>query len=282
MNRTPKWIEEVWRVTLAEALGTASDRPAAWRRPAVARLTITKPDITGRFQRPRLTPHYDDQVKPMNFVIVAYPTRFGRPLGVAPSTPFLLMQPFSRNARKRDRERWTDIHSGMTYRAADSPSRDTVTLKSYNDVVDDYQRHPEPKSASSDGTPCGRTTRGLLARRPVEVLTVTHIGKEANDLEDVEHGLVSALPEVLNRYDEGTDAWTRLVQPVLRAMPLAELAHRLHISERHAQRIRNGRSRVGPDARAALTRIAGDWARSAVGRDDFTDLQACADVPYVR
>ena len=47
------------------------------------------------------------------------------------------------------------------------------------------------RALGTDGQRCTRETGGLLHRRPVRDLTIRHIGKEANELEDLTAGLRS-------------------------------------------------------------------------------------------
>ena len=70
-------------------------------------------------------------------------------------------------------------------------------MKSYRDVVAEYEVHPEPKSAALDGSRCGPGTRGLLRRRLVRAGQIEHIGKEANRLDDVEAGWIHDVDEVV-------------------------------------------------------------------------------------
>jgi len=241
-------------------------------------MTISKPDIARRFIARHKRRPYSEQIKPANFVLVAHPTFAGRPIGVSDADAFLVMAPYTRNAEQWDRLTWTDVHTGRRFRGSTTapPSRGSIQLQSYSDVFDAYKQHPEAKSLSAEVGPCGRETRGILARRPVTVLSVTHIGKEANDLEEVEHGTVHAFTDVLNIYDTDADAWDRLVVPVLRAMPLARVADAAGISARQAQRIRNRRSMTSPAVRQLLTRAAGEWSRLATASGALSDPAACA------
>jgi hypothetical protein len=75
-----------------------------------------------------------------------------------------------------------------------------VAVKTYRDVLAAYRCHPEPKSLASDGTPCRRDTSGLLSRRAVEALSITHVGKEANLLEEIAAGVIRSEAETLNEY----------------------------------------------------------------------------------
>jgi hypothetical protein len=62
-------------------------------------------------------------------------------------------------------------------------------------VLEEYAYHPEAKCADATGAPSGRQTVGLHFPRHVVIEQVRYIGKEANELEDVEAGLVHAADE---------------------------------------------------------------------------------------
>jgi hypothetical protein len=68
------------------------------------------------------------------------------------------------------------------------------------DILDEYLAHPEPKSLAPYGSRCQRETSGLLGRRPLTPMMLTHLGKEANSLDEVEAGFVAELGEILNEY----------------------------------------------------------------------------------
>jgi hypothetical protein len=61
-------------------------------------------------------------------------------------------------------------------------------------MLAEYAVHPEAKSNGPEVRPCNRQTLGMLARRPVTARTISHIGKEANRLEDTRAGSVQANP----------------------------------------------------------------------------------------
>ncbi|MGA7246561.1 MAG: hypothetical protein WBW89_02290, partial [Candidatus Cybelea sp.] len=65
-------------------------------------------------------------------------------------------------------------------------SRTVARVKSYGDVLREYEFHPEAKCADSSGVPCSKQTTGLLGRRHVAIDSITYIGKESNKLEEVE------------------------------------------------------------------------------------------------
>jgi len=136
---------------------------------------------------------------------------------------------------------WTDRYSGRSYRVTtrESSSAILVQVATFRRTLELYRAHPEPKSLGPDGARCGRASVGLLFRRPVRVRSLHYIGKESNELDEVEAGLVHDVDEVLNEYrPPGVDEeWTTLVQPVVREMPLARLVERCGKS---ASTIKNG------------------------------------------
>ena len=79
------------------------------------------------------------------------------------------------------------LSQGRPHRIATSPfgGAEAIRVKSIRDIVTLYRRKREAKSLGPDGTVCARETVGLLRRRPVRDLTIRHIGKEANEVEDL-------------------------------------------------------------------------------------------------
>jgi len=76
-------------------------------------------------------------------------------------------------------------------------------VKTYRQVLDEYAVHSEPKMAGPDGKVCGRQTVGLLHRHSISPSSITPIGKEANRLEEAQHGLI----------DDPSTAYTVYVDP---------------------------------------------------------------------
>jgi hypothetical protein len=115
--------------------------------------------------------------------------------------------------------------------------------------MEEYEFHPEPKSAGENGEAADRRTCGLLARRSVAAVSLTYVGKESNLLEDVENEIVHDWDEVQQQYrDERLD----LLNTVLRKIPSKELAKAARISERAIRAIRNGHSRPSATTRTRL------------------------------
>lgn len=82
----------------------------------------------------------------------------------------------------------------------DHGTRQSTRVKTYGDVLREYEFHPESKCANSNGEVCTKQTIGLLQRRHVRIEKLTYIGKESNRLEDVESGLVHSQLSVYTEY----------------------------------------------------------------------------------
>ncbi len=98
---------------------------------------------------------------------------------------------------------------------------------------------------------------GLLKRRAVTATRLVHVGKEANELDEIQAGLIHDAGEVFNEHlAEGV--WFSAVVPVLQRMNRAAL--RTHLSGTRISRLRAGTLDPGRKAQASLTRVAGDFA----------------------
>lgn len=118
--------------------------------------------------------------------------------------------------------------------------------------------HPEPKSLAPNGKPAGWHGNGLLGRRPVTATRLVHVGKESNELEDKQAGVVHDPEEAINEH-VAEDAWFSLVLPVLQRMPRSAL--RKQLSGTRISALRAGTLDPGRKAEISLTKVAGDFAR---------------------
>jgi hypothetical protein len=196
------WIPALWGLIICRDLGLPCEEPAWLDRPGIAGVTISSPALLRPFPRRGNHASYAEGVKPMSFLLSAQIGRLGHPAGTDPKH-FHLMAPYTSDPRQWTKIAWTDIHSRHQYRVTTSGlgSGFLVRVKSYRDVLAEYEAHSEPKSATLDGAPCGPATRGLLRRRSVRARHVMHIGKEANRLENVEAGWVHSQVDVLEVYE---------------------------------------------------------------------------------
>ena len=127
------------------------------------------------------------------------------------------------DSRKWLTNNWIDQYSGKEFRittVGSYGSSDTARVKTYGDVLVEYEYHPESKCADASGEPCGKQTVGLLQRRHVRIDQIKYIGKESNSLEEVEAGLHHSAENVYTEYPEPRrDEWHTKILPVLRKIP---------------------------------------------------------------
>jgi hypothetical protein len=174
---------------------------------------------------------------------------FGHPLGADPEH-FHLVAPYESDPRKWGKMNWIDLYSGMEYRIRANGShgdRRTARVKTYEDVVQEYEFHPESKCADADGKPCGKQTIGLLRRRHVRIDQIKYIGKESNSLEEVKTGLVHSAETVYTEYENRErDEWETKIRPELSKVSLSFLAQKTGLSRRMLIDARTGKRRPHP------------------------------------
>jgi hypothetical protein len=99
--------------------------------------------------------------------------------------------------------------------------RDVARVKTYGDVFEECEWHPETKCADVNGEPANKQTVGLLYRRHISIDHLIYIGRESNQLEDVEAGLVRAGDGAYTEYpDPRRDYWQTAVVPALKQISL--------------------------------------------------------------
>ncbi|MEQ8832823.1 MAG: hypothetical protein RIB67_00100 [Miltoncostaeaceae bacterium] len=287
------WIHQAWRHLLARdgipsgPQGNPPD-PDWLDRPALSRVTVSSPSIHRLFAAWGSGRDYSQQIKPANFLLAAQVTAFGHPAGVDPAR-FLLIAPYSGDPRAWPslgwRNRFDPKSPNYAIRTGDPTEwvgERVVTVKSYRQVLDAYLAHPEAKATGPDGAGSGPAARGLLGRRSVCPATISHIGKESNRLDDVQHGLVLDGSEIESTYTVRSrrfgQVWDDIVLPVLGAIPLAQLMETTSMSASALKEIRAGRARPRPGATGRLAAAAGRFARDAcAGSDDaLGDIESCA------
>jgi hypothetical protein len=119
-------------------------------------------------------------------------------------------------------------------------------VKTYGDIVTEYEFHPESKCADAFGNACGKQTVGLLQRRHITIDQIKCIGKESNSLENVEEGMVHSQRNVYTEYaDPKRSEWITKIQPALKKIPLKHLAElcRNKLSRRALIDHRSGKSK---------------------------------------
>jgi hypothetical protein len=178
----------------------------------------------------------------------AQPIRFGHPEGVDPKK-FHLVTPYDSDPGTWLVKEWIDQHSKKRFRITTQGhwgSRQAARVKTYGDVVTEYEFHPEAKCAGAFGKPCDRQTTGLLQRRHIKIDQIKCIGKESNSLESVDEGMIHSAQNVYTEYaDPKRSEWITKIQPALKKAPLIVLVKECgkRLSRRELIELRAGRSR---------------------------------------
>jgi hypothetical protein len=187
---------------------------------------------------------YAEQIKPFNFILGCHVAKLGHPIGVDPER-FHLIAPYETDPRQWEKVLWIDQYSDQRYRiTASAPhgSRTVARVKSYGDVLREYEYHPEAKCADAGGAPCSKQSIGLLGRRLVAIDSIRYIGKESNHLEEVEEQSLLDPGDVYTEYpDPRRDEWATKILPRLKAMPMRELMTKTGLPRSTLQAIRAGR-----------------------------------------
>jgi hypothetical protein len=207
------WIRQAWEWLLRKHLGLPAPEPSWLDQPAIARHSISSPALYRLLASLNDGLPYTEQIKPFNFLSIA----FVHPLERPPDDPRLvLVAPYRSTPDEHLAGAWFNRYSGTRYKITTTPSnarhrQGIVTVKTYRDMLAEYAVHPEAKSNGPDDERCSRRTVGVLARRPVTARGISHIGKEANRLEEARAGLIQQSSELLGAYDDvgwaGLQGW---------------------------------------------------------------------------
>jgi hypothetical protein len=273
-DKSKRWRDEGWEWVMG-----LSQEPSWFVLPAVSRISVSSPHVLRAFDGFNAHRSRDEQIRPFNFCLSAHVAPFGHPEGVDP-LGFHLIAPYSDDPRTYLTLDWVDRFSGEAYPVTtieDSGRSGPALLQTYGTVFSRYARHLEAKSLDSAGRP-GRGS-GLLLRRPVREGSRAFVGKESNRIEEVEMGLLHQLDDVIQEYGLSQDPWRSYVVHVLRQIPVSLITSETGLDRRTVQRLRSGRSQPRRRNEAALTRVAGDWARQRLGAEGLaaprSDVLAC-------
>ena len=184
--------------------------------------------------------------------------QFGHPTGSDPEH-FHLVTSYELDPTQWLKKDWIDQYSGKLFRITTEGhhgARNTARVKTYGEVLEEYEFHPEAKCADADGNPCGKQTVGLLQRRHIEVSLIKYIGKESNSLEEVEAGLIHSAQNVYTEYvDTRRDEWQMIILPALKKARLSDLAKMSDRSRRMLMKARAGTTRPHRKNRERLAAI---------------------------
>ncbi|WP_353061945.1 DNA polymerase [Tunturibacter psychrotolerans] len=241
-----KWAGQAWLNMVRGALSFPRANLGFEDLPAVGRVTVSSPAVIRPLAKLNEGKPYSGQIKPFNFLLTCHVKPFGHPKGADPER-FHLIAPYNNNSAQWLKMDWIDQYTGNTYRITTSEytgSARTAFVKTYGDVLREYEYHPESKCADATGDPCDKQTVGLLQRRHITVDQIKYIGKESNHLEDVDAGLVHSRESVYTEYvDQSRDEWQTKILPLLKRLPLKTLISESGLSRRALMDIRAARSR---------------------------------------
>lgn len=253
------WITAAWR-WITDPHATDPD----WLdMPALSRMTVASADAVDWFAHLNQGRSYADQIKPGSFLLIAYPDALN-PCTAHP------IAPYEPNPDRWHALDWIDRATGepvtITTRPLDGHDRPaTCRVRTYRDVLTGYRRHPEPKALAPDGQPVTGMTAGLLRRRPVQGIDpITYIGKEAHDLDNRTHGVITADADTTVYAPPNDEAWRTLIVPTLRRIPTAHTTRETGVNRRTIQRALNGR-KPHPAVRQRLHEFAVHFARGKLG-----------------
>ena len=245
-NEDRKWIGRAWLNIIQKTLNLPVKASEFKDFPAIGRITVSSPAVWRPFKQFNEGKAYVDQIKPFNFLLSCHVNSFGHPIEADPEK-FHLIAAYESDSRRWLNMKWTDQYSGKKYRITTNGhfgDRRNVRVKTYGDVLTEYEFHPETKNADAGGNPSGKQTNGLLQRRRVRIGQIKYIGKESNLIEDVESGLVHSETDIYTEYvDPRRDEWQTKILPVLKTLPLEFLVKQTGLSRRMLMKARAGRTR---------------------------------------
>lgn len=255
------WIDQAWRWIIEPREHQQS--PDWLHRPAVSQTTISSTRSLRPFTGLPTPKTYAEQVKPYNFLAVAYPHSLRLPEHID-RRRFRLAAAYNRRPDEWLRLDWRNPYNASepSFRLSVSPDLGSaepngdIPVRTYRDVLRDYAVHPEGKTLGPGGHVCSRGTIGQLRRRPTGIAIVAHIGKEAHRLDDARAGLISDHHEVTSTVVSGDEQLLKLALAVLKDHPTAVLATSCGVSTRRLHDIRTGKSAPRPQLRRRLLDLA--------------------------
>jgi hypothetical protein len=252
------WIAHAWLNIVRRSLNLPTARLSFEDRPAIGRITISSPAVMRPLQQLNDEKPYAEQLKPFNFLLACHVRKLGHPVGVDPER-FHLVAPFESDPRRWTQMDWIDQYSGRSFQITTDGHygvEGVARVKTYGDVLEEYEWHAESKCADATGTPSDRQTIGMLGRRHVGIRAIKYVGKESNHLEDVESGLMHAADSVYTEYpDARHDEWPAIRQ-ALREVSLDDFERMTGKSRRMLIDARSGRRRPHHRNRVMLAVLA--------------------------
>jgi len=244
-----EWIAQVWLNIIRKTLCLTAWKARFEHLPAIGRVTISSPAVMQPFANLNKGKRYVDQIKPFNFLLTCHVNPLGHPPGSDPEH-FHLIAPYESSPRRWLEMPWTEQYSGKIYditTGGHHGNRHTARVKTYGEVLREYEFHAESKCADACGKPSGKQTIGLLQRRHVRIDSITPIGKESNSLEEVEAGMIHSADNVYTVYsDRRRDELETKMRPAMKKISISTLQKETELSRRMLIDARSGRRRPHP------------------------------------
>jgi hypothetical protein len=229
---------DIWQHILDAELGTEAHEPEWFNRPAVTQRTISTPRLLSLLGGGRSS---ESRLRPYSFCnhAIIHPDE----PGAGGRDRFDLVAAYERDPERWADVGWADAGTGSPYPITTSAysGAEAIRVKSIRDTVTLYRRKREAKSLGPDGAMCSRETRGLLQRRPVRDLAIRHIGKEANEIEEVIAGIASASATTVAYEHRLRTVYGRLVAPALLAASATRLTEATGLPRGTINGLRRGR-----------------------------------------
>jgi hypothetical protein len=217
------WIPQAWISIIRRTLGLPTQSLGFEEVPAMGRVPITSPTAMRSLAKLNRGKKYRNRLKPFDFLLSCHVKQFGYPPEVDPEK-FHLVAPYVPDPECWVDLPWIDQYSGKQYEITTEGfhgSRGVARVKTYGEVLREYEFHPGAKSADAKGKPSGKQTFGLLRRRHVRIERIIYIGRESNRLEETEAGLIHSPESVYTEYpDPSRDEWQTRILPVLQKLPI--------------------------------------------------------------
>lgn len=245
-----EWIAQAWLNVVRRTSRLSTQNLGFQNVPAIGRVTVSSPAVIRPLKNLNTRKHYTDQIKPFNFLLSCHV----KPLGHPPGTDverFHLIAPYESDPRRWLKMEWIDQYTGKRYgvtTVGHHGMRHAARVKTYGDVLREYEFHAESKCADIDEKPSGKQTVGLLQRRHVRIDQIKYIGKESNSLEEVEAGLIHSPENVYTEYpDPRRDEWETKIRPILQRPGILKLLQKeTSLSRRTLIDTRTGKRRPHP------------------------------------
>jgi len=220
------WIQQAWISIIRRTLGLPVAPLGFEGVSAMGRVPITTSNAMRPLVKLNRGKKYRNRLKPFDFLLSCHVKQFGYPPEVDPEK-FHLVAPYVPDPECWVDLPWIDQYSGTQYEITTEGfhgSRGVARVKTYGEVLRQYEFHLGAKSADAKGKPSGKQTFGLLRRRHVRVERIIYIGKESNRLEEIEAGVIHSPESVYTEYpDPHRDEWQTKILPLLNKIPVAVL-----------------------------------------------------------